>query len=64
MNCLTLDDEPRALQLLEAYIQRIPILRPQGFFNNPETAKTRLLEGDIDLIFLDIHMPDINGLQF
>ncbi len=64
MNCLALDDEPLALELLQAYIQQMPILRPQGFFNNPEAAKARLLNGDIDLIFLDIQMPDINGLQF
>lgn len=64
MKCLALDDEPLALQLLQAYIQRMPLLRPQGFFNNPEAAKSRLLVDDIDLIFLDIQMPDINGLQF
>ncbi len=64
MKCLALDDEPLALQLLQVYMLQMPMLHPQGFFNNPEAAKARLLKGDIDLIFLDIQMPDINGLQF
>ena len=64
MTCLALDDEPLALQLLEAYTSRLPALSPQGFFNNPDEAKTRLAAGNIDLLFLDIQMPDITGLQF
>ncbi len=64
MTCVALDDEPLALQLLRAYVSRIKVLSPQGFFNNPDEAKSRLLAGDIDLLFLDIQMPDINGLQF
>lgn len=64
MNCLALDDEPLALQLLNTYINRLPVLLPQGFFSNPDKALNRLLQGDIDLLFLDIQMPDINGFQF
>lgn len=64
MTCLALDDEPLALQLLQAYTSRLPALSPQGFFNNPDDAKSRLAAGDIDLLFLDIQMPDITGLQF
>lgn len=64
MTCLALDDEPLALQLLQSYVQRQPDLTPQGFFNNPDEAQTRLAVGDVDLLFLDIQMPDINGLQF
>ena len=64
MTCLALDDEPLALQLLETYASRLPALAPQGFFNNPDEARDRLAMGDIDLLFLDIQMPDITGLQF
>ena len=64
MKCLALDDEPLALGLLEAYVQRIPELAPQGFFTDPDDALKRLSEGDIELLFLDIQMPDITGLQF
>ncbi len=64
MTCLALDDEPLALQLLDTYTSRLPQLSPQGFFINPDEAKSRLEVGDIDLVFLDIQMPDINGLHF
>ena len=64
MTCLALDDEPLALQLLASYTRQLPILSPQGFFNNPDEAQKRLSAGDIDLLFLDIQMPDISGLQF
>lgn len=64
MTCLALDDEPLALQLLHTYASRLPALSPQGFFNNPDEARRRLAAGDIDLLFLDIQMPDITGLQF
>jgi len=63
MTCVALDDEPLALQLLRAYVSRIKVLSPQGFFNNPDEAKSRLLAGDIDLLFLDIQMPDMSGLE-
>jgi DNA-binding LytR/AlgR family response regulator len=64
LTCLALDDEPLALQLLESYIRRSPALYAQGFFNNPDEARSRLTPGDIELLFLDIQMPDITGLQF
>jgi DNA-binding LytR/AlgR family response regulator len=64
MTCIALDDEPLALQLLASYTKRFPALTPQGFFNNPDDAQKRLSVGDIDLLFLDIQMPDISGLQF
>ena len=64
MTCLALDDEPLALQLLEAYLLRKPALQPQGFFTDPDAARARLGQGDIDLLFLDIQMPDVTGLEF
>jgi len=64
LTCLALDDEPLALQLLESYVRRSPALDAQGFFNNPDEAKNRLAQGDVELLFLDIQMPDITGLQF
>jgi DNA-binding LytR/AlgR family response regulator len=64
LRCLALDDEPLALQLIEKYAAQVPMLAPKGFFNNPDQALARLEVGDIDLLFLDIQMPDITGLQF
>jgi DNA-binding LytR/AlgR family response regulator len=64
LTCIALDDEPLALQLLENYVSRIAALQPQGFFTDPDLAGARLAQGGIDLLFLDIQMPDINGLAF
>lgn len=64
MTCIALDDEPLALQLLESYAARLPAVQPKGFFNNPDEARSMLQREHIDLLFLDIQMPDINGLQF
>lgn len=64
MTCLALDDEPLALQLLQHYIDRSPALDPQGYFSDPDAARQRLQEDHIDLLFLDIQMPDITGLAF
>ncbi|MEM1319579.1 MAG: LytTR family DNA-binding domain-containing protein [Bacteroidota bacterium] len=64
MNCIALDDEPLALKVVEHYIQQIDWLHPQGFFTDPFLARTRLNKGGIDLLLLDIQMPDVTGLQF
>jgi DNA-binding LytR/AlgR family response regulator len=64
MTCIALDDEPLALELLKTYIGQLPELSPQGFFTNPDAAKAVLESGNIDLLFLDIQMPDITGLEF
>lgn len=64
MTCLALDDEPLALHVLETFLLRLPALRPQGFFSDPDAARARIGRGDIDLLFLDIHMPDGSGLEF
>jgi two-component system, LytTR family, response regulator len=64
MKCIALDDEPLALQLLETYVAQLPQLTAEGFFSHPGRARQRLEVGDIDLLLLDIEMPDINGLNF
>lgn len=64
MNCIALDDEPLALRLLEDYITSYPGLVNQGCFTNPHSANERLKAGGIDLLFLDIEMPDMSGIAF
>ena len=64
MTCIVLDDEPLALKVLEHYIQQIHWLEPKGFFTNPVLARKCLDKEPIDLIILDIQMPDVTGLQF
>jgi DNA-binding LytR/AlgR family response regulator len=64
MRCIAIDDEPLALKLVIEYASRIPFLSLEKTFTNPDEAKAWLLQNEVDLLFLDIQMPDINGLQF
>ncbi len=64
ITCIAVDDEPLALQLIGQYCSKIPFLQLQKVFTNPDEAKAYLADNKIDLIFLDIQMPDINGMQF
>lgn len=64
MRCIAIDDEPLALQLITEYASRISFLSLEKTFTNPDEAKDWLLHNEVDLLLLDIQMPDINGLQF
>jgi DNA-binding LytR/AlgR family response regulator len=64
MRCIAIDDEPLALQLISEYASRIPSLTLDKTFTNPDEGKEWLQRNGADLLFLDIQMPDINGLEF
>ena len=64
IHCIAIDDEPLALQLISEYCQRISFLRLEKTFTNTDEAHAYLVENTVDLLFLDIQMPDINGVQF
>lgn len=64
MRCIAIDDEPLALQLLLEFASRISFLSMVNTFTNPDDAKVWLQNNEVDVLFLDIQMPDINGLQF
>ncbi len=63
LRCIIVDDEPLALGLLETYVRKTPFLRLEGAFPDGASALERLKQDDIDLAFLDIQMPDLNGLE-
>ena len=63
INCIAIDDEPLALQVIKEYCDKIPFLDLKETFTNPEKAKLFLKENKIDLLFLDIQMPDCNGIE-
>jgi len=64
IHCIAIDDEPLALQLVSEYCQRISFLRLEKIFTNTDEASDYLSRNQVDLLFLDIQMPDINGVQF
>ncbi|MCG6188519.1 LytR/AlgR family response regulator transcription factor [Maribellus maritimus] len=61
---IAIDDEPLALQLVEGYISKTPFLELVDTFDNPLDAMDFLNNKSVDLIFLDIHMPDLSGIEF
>ncbi|WP_241237838.1 LytR/AlgR family response regulator transcription factor [Pseudoflavitalea rhizosphaerae] len=64
LNCLVIDDEPLAIKLLEDHISRVPFLKLAGVNTNPLEALIQFNQQPVDLIFLDIQMPQLNGVQF
>lgn len=64
LKCLAIDDEPLALELLEDNISKVPYLQLISGCNNPLQAMQILQNEEVDLIFLDIQMPGLTGLQF
>jgi DNA-binding LytR/AlgR family response regulator len=64
LRCIAIDDEELALELLEDNIRKVPGLQLAGAYTNPLEGLQVLQQGGIDLVFLDIQMPGITGLQF
>lgn len=64
IRCCVIDDEPLAAQLITSYINRIPFLEDAGTFGSAQEAIRKVIDREVDLIFLDINMPQLNGLEF
>jgi len=63
MRCIAVDDEPRALEIIDKFISKIDFLELIGKFRSPLEAIDFLMQNEVDLIFLDINMPDITGTE-
>ena len=64
LKCIAIDDEPLALSQLKSYIEKIPYLELTATCNNALEAQQLLASQHVDLIFVDINMPDLSGVEF
>ena len=64
LRCALVDDEPLALSLLESYVRKTDSLELCGSYSSAIQAMKGLPEHPVDLLFLDIQMPELNGLEF
>ena len=64
LSCAIIDDEPLAAELLASYVSKTPGLRLAGVYESAVTAMKELRERPVDLLFLDIQMPELSGLEF
>lgn len=64
LHCALVDDEPLALSLLESYVRKTDSLELCGSYSSAIQAMKSLPEHPVDLLFLDIQMPELNGLEF
>jgi DNA-binding LytR/AlgR family response regulator len=60
---VAIDDEPLALDLIKAYASRVPVLKMVQVFDDPIAGAEFLRKNPVDLLFLDINMPDITGID-
>jgi DNA-binding LytR/AlgR family response regulator len=64
LSCIIVDDEPVARKILHEFVEQVPFMDLQGKFENAIKAEAFLKNNAVDMIFLDIEMPKISGLQF
>lgn len=63
IRCIVVDDEPLARNLIEGYVNQTPFLELAASFSNAIDAFERIKQGDISLVFLDIQMPQLSGME-
>ncbi len=64
IKCIIVEDEPLAIKILSDYVSQVPFLELQGTFKDAIDATDYLREHDVQLIFLDIHLPKLKGIDF
>lgn len=63
MRCIVVDDEPLAVELMAGYVRKTPSLELVGTYTDPVAALSEIRSTPPDLVFMDIQMPDLNGLE-
>ncbi|MBR1427550.1 MAG: response regulator transcription factor [Prevotella sp.] len=63
LSCAIIDDEPLATDLLASYVKKTANLTLRGAYNSAISAMGELRDNPVDILFLDIHMPELNGLE-
>jgi DNA-binding LytR/AlgR family response regulator len=64
LRCCIIDDEPLARELIASYIEKNPFMTLVGSFGSAQDAVRTVIEDNIDVIYLDINMPQLNGMEF
>ena len=64
LNCVIVDDEPLAVELLASYARKIPFLNLVGTFHSAAASIKTIREKTVDLLFLDIQMPELSGMEY
>src|SRR5436190_19925657 len=64
ISCIAIDDEPLALDIIQSFCSQVPFLKLEKTFTDTTEAAKFLRKFPVDLLFLDIQMPDINGIDF
>src|SRR5689334_8561723 len=63
INCIVVDDDEMAMSLICDFINKTPFLNLLSYYNNPLNALSALGNNDLQLIFLDVNMPGMNGIE-
>lgn len=63
IRCIVVDDEPLAVEMIAGYVRRTPSLELAGTFTDPVAALSAIAKQKPELVFLDIQMPDLNGIE-
>ena len=64
LKCAIIDDEPLALGLIESYVKKSDFLKLEGSYASAVEAMSQLTKHPVDLLFLDIQMPELSGMEF
>lgn len=63
LRCIVVDDEPLAVKMLEGFVERTPFLELAGSYNDPVLALSEIRSKAPEIVFLDIQMPDLDGME-